>query len=58
MNSNNFAKELELYTSDSGHYYIDINSYFTSGAVGVLFLVKIFSKSEKVRAAEHLQHQC
>ena len=43
---------LELYTSESGHYFLDIHSNFPSEAVCLLFSVKTLIKSEKVKAAE------
>ena len=54
---NNIVKELELYTSESGHYCLDIHSNFPSEAVCVLFSVKTLTISEKVKAAKHLNHQ-
>lgn len=47
---NNTAKELELYTSESRHYCLDIHSNFLSESVCVLF-------SEKQKAAEHIHGQ-
>ena len=54
---NNVVKELKLYTSDGEKYCLDIHSTFPSEAGCVLFLVKTLSKSEKVKAAEHLHRQ-
>ena len=54
---NNVVKELKLYTSDGEKYCLDIHSTFPSEAGCVLFSVKTLSKSEKVKAAEHLHRQ-
>ena len=53
---NNIVNELELYTSESGHYCQDIHSNSPSEAACVLFSVKTLTKLENVKAAEHLHH--
>ena len=57
ITTNNIVKELELYTSKSGHYCLDNHSNYPLGAICVLFSVKALTKSEKVKAVEHLHRQ-
>ena len=48
---------MELFTSKSGHWCIEIQPNFPLEAISVMFSVAHLSKVEKVSVAEHLHRQ-
>ena len=54
---NGKRKHVELFTSKSGHWWIEIQPNFSLEAISVMFSVARLSKEEKVSVAERLHRQ-